>query len=81
MNTIDALKNLLLSDFEIEPSTLRPETTFAEVGLDSLGMAEFMFLVEDLFHIDFAAEQSMVQTVGELVATIDRLRSVSVAVA
>jgi acyl carrier protein len=74
VTTLDELRNLLHSDFELDPVTLHAETTFADIGLDSLAMAEFMFLLEERFQVEFAEDQQFVATVGELVATIDRLR-------
>ncbi len=74
MNTLDELKQLLHERFDIDPSTLEPETSLVEYGLDSLSLAELMFTIEEHFHVDFPAAQQDVDTLKGLADVIDNLR-------
>ena len=42
-------------------------------GLDSLALAEFLFEVEDRFHVDLPDEQPQVDTLAGLAALVDRV--------
>jgi acyl carrier protein len=37
--------------FEVERTAIAPGTALSELGLDSLGLMEFVFAVEDAFHL------------------------------
>lgn len=72
MNTLNELKQLIHTTFDIDPATLLPETPLADYGLDSLSLAELLFVVEDHFHLDFAETPKDVNTLADLVILIDR---------
>lgn len=42
---------ILVSKFEVERTAIAPGTALSELGLDSLGLMEFVFAVEDAFHL------------------------------
>ena len=49
----------------------RPEATLADLGLDSLAIAELMFDVADKYDIDIPDDRSNFTTLGEAVALVD----------
>lgn len=42
---------ILEQKFGVDPALIRPETTFDQLGLDSLTLMEFVFEVEDRFAV------------------------------
>lgn len=74
MNMLDELKQLLHERFDIDTSSLDPNTPLIEYGLDSLSLAELMFTVEEHFHVDFPSTQQDVDTLKGLAEVIDGLR-------
>jgi acyl carrier protein len=77
MTTLDAIRDILHRNFDIDPEALQPEAKLADLAIDSLAVIEVMFAVEDTFHITVPSEPAAVQgqltTIGELVAYIDKL--------
>jgi len=47
----NSITAILVSKFDVEPSSVTPGTALSELGLDSLGLMEFVFAVEDAFHL------------------------------
>jgi acyl carrier protein len=74
MNTLTELKQLIHKSFDIDPETLLADAPLTDYGLDSLSLAELLFVVEDHFHIDFADAPKDVTTLAGLVTRIDELR-------
>lgn len=74
MTTLNELKQLIHTTFDIEIDTLQSDTPLAEYGLDSLSMAELLFAVEDHFHVDFPDTPKDVETLVQLANLIDELR-------
>lgn len=58
--------------FGIDASRLGPEAEIASLGIDSLSMIEFMFLVEDRFHVRMADSRTPLRTVADVVAEVER---------
>ena len=77
MTTLAAIREILHKNFDIAPDALQPEARLDDLEIDSLAVIEVMFAVEDRFHITVpsepAAMQNRMNTVGDLVAYIDRL--------
>lgn len=71
--TIDRLRSLLAKDYGLDPATLLPDATLDELGVDSLGVAELMFNVEDEFGVTIPGDPVALATVGDVVAYIDDL--------
>ena len=72
MFTLERLKKLFIDriDFNVEELTL--ETTLENLGLDSLDKIEFMFDIENEFHIKIPDEEFKVTTIRDMVDAIDR---------
>lgn len=59
----------------IDKSTLKPETTFLEIGADSLDMVEFSLDLEDAFKITMEQKDiASIKTLGQAVEFIEKNR-------
>ena len=68
--TFDKLKTLIADHLDIDEGEVTMETTFEDLGIDSLDTVELMMEVEDEFGIEVKA-QEVGKSVKELVAYID----------
>lgn len=71
-NTQDSLAELLTSKYGVDREKITPDAAMADLGLDSLSLAELLFDIEDTFHIQVKAEGHALRTFGDAVALIDR---------
>ena len=60
-NTLEELRQLACHDLGMSADDLKNDVTFAELGLDSLMLVDFMFAVEDKFHIEIDHDAAMKQ--------------------
>jgi acyl carrier protein len=51
MTTLDALKDILVKEFKCDRGQLRPETTLADLNIDSLDFVDLIFKIEDHFDL------------------------------
>lgn len=72
-DTFDRLKTILVKDYKLAPEVLTPDASLDGLGIDSLGIAELLFNVEDEFHITLPPDPVSLTTVGEVVLFIDGL--------
>ena len=47
----DTISGILITQFHVDPSVVRPDATLETLGLDSLTLMEFVFSVEDRFNL------------------------------
>lgn len=71
--TIDRLRVLLVKDYKLDPVTLLPDAPLEALGIDSLGVAELMFNIEDEFKVTIPGDPVALKTVGDVVGYIDGL--------
>lgn len=71
--TIDRLRLLLVKDYKLDPATLLPDAPLEALGIDSLGVAELMFNIEDEFKVTIPGDPVALTTVGDVVRYIDDL--------
>ena len=71
--TIDRLQVLLAKDYKLDVATLLPDAPLEALGIDSLGMAELMFNIEDEFKVTIPGDPVELKTVGDVVRYIDGL--------
>ena len=71
--TIERLRAILVRDYKLAPEVLTPEAPLEALGLDSLGVAELLFNVEDEFRIRLPQEPVHLPTLGDVVGFIDAL--------
>jgi acyl carrier protein len=74
MNTdlTNGVKSLIAEHFGIDLAKLTPETEIASLGIDSLSMIEFMFQMEEKFHVQMADSRAPLNTVADVIAEIER---------
>lgn len=72
-DTFDRLKTILIEDYKLAPEALTQDASLDGLGIDSLGIAELLFNVEDEFHITLPPDPVTLTTVGEVVMFIDAL--------
>ena len=67
------LINLFAETFGIAEEKLLPGATLESLGLDSLAVIEFLFQIEDKFHIQIPDQASPPRTLDEMVQLIEPL--------
>jgi acyl carrier protein len=75
MSSLKELQDLIHEKYGIDMSELDPSASMREKGLDSLALVEFLFAVEDHFHINLTDVDSNVDTLAELAVVVDRVRA------
>ncbi len=73
-STLEQLCSIAQRELGAESLNDKVETPFAELGLDSLGLVDFMFTVEDHFHINIEHDRALQNpTLVGLAALVDEL--------
>lgn len=73
MTTYECLRDILASDYNVPLEKLVPDAHLEELGIDSLGVMEVLFKVEDAFEIKLLSNQVELTTIDDVVRYIDRL--------
>jgi acyl carrier protein len=63
----------MVRDYKLAPAQLTLDTTLEDLGLDSLGVAELLFNVEDEFNVELPPEAIELPTLGDVVRFIDAM--------
>jgi acyl carrier protein len=71
MNTFDKVVALIAERRDLDTSTVKPETTFDELKLDSLDKAELVMSLEETFGITIDTAEQM-KTIGDVVALVEQ---------
>ena len=71
--TLEHLRTILIKDYKLDPSLLTLDAPLEALGIDSLGIAELLFNVEDEFHITLSPDSVQLLTLGDVVRFIDEL--------
>ena len=77
--TFDRLCAILAKDYKLDPAQLTPDAPLEGLGVDSLGLADLLFNLEDEFGIRMPSEPVQLQTLGDVVAFIDGLMAAETA--
>jgi acyl carrier protein len=72
-STLQVLTQIIADKMEIDPTAIRPESTFEELGLDSLDTFDIIFNAEDAFKINVPNEQVNITTLQDVVDMVNRL--------
>ena len=73
-NTLDQLCTIAQRELGAEALTDKVDTPFSELGMDSLGLVDFMFTVEDHFHVNIEHDRALQNpTLTGLAALVDEL--------
>ena len=82
MSTMDTVIAIIAEQAVLDPSDVSPESTLEDLGMDSLGLVESIFAIEEAFDISvpFNANNPQdgdfdISSVASIVAAIDRLRA------
>lgn len=73
MNSNDLIQEFLRDRLGKTSVEMTAESSLADLGVDSLMLAELMFDAEDKFGISIASDVTPPKTVGEMIAIIDDL--------
>ena len=73
MTTLDRLCAILAKDYAVDAAMLTPDASLEALGIDSLGVAELLFNVEDEFRIDVPSEPVELSTIADVVRYIEGL--------
>jgi acyl carrier protein len=73
MTTVERLSKILVKNYKVDPERLTLNEPLAELGIDSLGMAELLFFIEDEFNIKLPFDPVALPTLGDAVSYIDGL--------
>lgn len=73
LDTTKRIVTLLTSQYGVDPGRISPAAGLAELGLNSLTLAELVCDVEESFGIDVRLAEEDVATLGDIVALVDRL--------
>ena len=72
-NTLQILTQIIADKIELDPASIRPESTFEELGLDSLDTFDIIFNAEDAFKIKVPNEHVNITTLQDVVNMVNRL--------
>lgn len=64
---------LLVEKYGVDAERASEDATMADLGLDSLSVAELVFDIEDLFELVIDTADAEFSTLGEAAALVDRL--------
>jgi acyl carrier protein len=73
MSTIERLTRILVQRYKLDPARLTPEQPLGSLGIDSLGMVEMLFFIEEEFGVHLPSEGIAFGTLGEAAAFVDQL--------
>jgi acyl carrier protein len=71
MSTLQELQALIQEKFDIDASTIDPNESLREKGLDSLTIVEFVFDVEDRYKISLPDQSADIETLQGLANAVD----------
>lgn len=73
MTIEERLKTILTTEYKVPAEKLTPDARLDELGVDSLGMIELLFKLEDELHIKIPTDDAQLATVGDVAAFLNRL--------
>ncbi|MDF3036277.1 MAG: phosphopantetheine-binding protein [Paucimonas sp.] len=73
MNIRERLQQILIVDYKIAPERATEDARLDDLGIDSLGLMELMFKVEDEYDIRLPLEQVELNTMGEVAVYVEKL--------
>lgn len=73
MTTLERLSRILAQRYKLDPARLTPDQPLGSLGIDSLGMVEMLFFIEEEFGVHLPSEGVAFGTLGEAAKYIDEL--------
>jgi acyl carrier protein len=74
MTTLERLQTILMVSYPLERAQLSPDAMLSSLDIDSLGVMELLFEIEDEFDLKVPNDTQNLKTVGDVVCLIDALR-------
>ena len=71
--TFERLCAILQKDYKLGPEQLTADAPLEALGIDSLGVDDLLFNIEDEFKVSLPPEPVQLLTVGDVARSIDRL--------
>ena len=72
MSKLAVLKAILAENLDIDPESVKSDSTFESLGIDSLDLLEIITELEDRLDFDFGEPEGL-QNVGDLVNYLETL--------
>ena len=69
---LERIKNVLNDKIGCDTSNVTPDTTLAQLGIDSLDIMELVVGLEDEFGVEIDFGEAKVGTIGDLMALIEK---------
>lgn len=73
MTTLARLQTILINNYPLAREALTPDAMLENLDIDSLGVMELFFSIEDEFKLDVPHDKVDLKTIGDVVDYIDRL--------
>ena len=73
MSILQTIQRMMVEQFELKAEDLTPDAELEALGLDSLSVIEFMFNIEDEFHIKLPDERVEIKTIKDIAGIGERL--------
>jgi acyl carrier protein len=74
MTTLARLQTILIKNYpSLQREALTPDALLEELEIDSLGVTELFFSIEDEFKLSVPYDSVDLKTIGDVVGYIDRL--------
>ncbi|HEY2035825.1 MAG TPA: phosphopantetheine-binding protein [Steroidobacteraceae bacterium] len=73
MTTLERLSRILVQRYKLDPARLTPDQPLDQLGIDSLGMVEMLFFIEEEFRVHLPSEGITFGTLGDAATYIDQL--------
>ncbi|MGV3741550.1 MAG: acyl carrier protein [Burkholderiaceae bacterium] len=74
MTTLNRLQKILMAHYPVQAELISRDAKLEQLDIDSLGLMELFFAIEDEFGISVPNDQRALRTVGDLVDYIDTLQ-------
>lgn len=75
LDTLDRITQAAAGQFGLDPNAIGPDQPVTEYGVDSLGLIELLFALEERFNVRFDGTlEEAPRTLRELAALVDSLR-------
>ena len=73
MSSLQEIQDLIHKKYGVDPAALDAHASLRGHGLDSLTLVEFLFAVEDHYHISIPEKYSDVDTLAALADAVDEI--------
>lgn len=80
MDTRQTLTDIAIKEFHCDPEKIREDASIKDLGIDSLGLLEFIFRIEEVFAVRIGNEDAeKIRTLDDIADLVDRLRPLAAA--